>query len=77
MFTDAAREQPRVGVAVGDAILDLTAAAAALLPEHLGLFGGGSLDTLLAAGRRTWTAVRAALTDKVTVSYAPSGTMYA
>jgi fumarylacetoacetase len=66
VFTDAAREQPRVGVAVGDAILDLTAAAAALLPEHLGLFGGGSLDTLLAAGRRTWTAVRAALTEWLT-----------
>jgi fumarylacetoacetase len=66
VFTDAAREQPRVGVAVGDAILDLTAAAAALLPEHLGLFGGGTLDALLAAGRRTWAAVRAALTDWLT-----------
>src|SRR5947209_5617760 len=66
VFTDAAREQPRVGVAVGDAILDLTAAAAALLPEHLALFGGGSLDTLLAAGRRTWTVVRAALTEWLT-----------
>ena len=66
VFTDAAREQPRVGVAVGDAILDLTATAAALLPEHLALFGSGSLDTLLAAGRRTWTAVRAALTEWLT-----------
>jgi len=66
VFTDAAREQPRVGVAVGDAILDLTAAAAALLPEHLTLFGSGTLDPLLAAGRRTWTAVRAALTEWLT-----------
>lgn len=66
VFTDAAREQPRVGVAVGDAILDLTAAAAALLPEHLALFGGGTLDALLAAGRRTWIAVRAALTEWLT-----------
>ena len=61
VFTDAAREQPRVGVAVGDAILDLTAATAALLPEHLYLFAGGSLDALLAAGRPTWTAIREAL----------------
>ena len=61
VFTDAAREQPRVGVAVGDAILDLTAATAALLPQPLWLFAGGSLDALLAAGRPTWTAVREAL----------------
>lgn len=66
VFTDAAREQPRVGVAVGDNILDLTAAAAALLPEHFPLFGGGTLDALLAAGRCTWTTVRAALTDWLT-----------
>jgi fumarylacetoacetase len=68
VFTDAAREQPRVGVAVGDAILDLTAAAAALLPEHLALFASGTLDALLAAGRRTWTSVRAALTEWLTDS---------
>ena len=66
VFTDAAREQPRVGVAVGDAILDLTAAAAALLPEHLALFAGGTLDPLLGAGRSTWTVVRAALTEWLT-----------
>jgi fumarylacetoacetase len=66
VFTDAAREQPRVGVAVGDAILDLTAAAAALLPEHLPLFAGGTLDPLLSAGRSTWTVVRAALTEWLT-----------
>jgi fumarylacetoacetase len=61
VFTDAARPQPHVGVAVGDAILDLTTATAALLPEHAALFRGGNLDALLAAGRRTWTAIRAAL----------------
>lgn len=66
VFTDAAREQPRIGVAVGDAILDLTAAAAALLPEHLALFASGTLDALLAAGRRTWTAVRDGLTEWLT-----------
>ncbi len=61
VFTDATSPQPRVGVAVGDAVLDLTAATARLLPEHAELFRGGSLDPLLAAGRGTWTAVRAAL----------------
>jgi fumarylacetoacetase len=61
-FTDTARPHPRVGVAVGEAILDLTAASAVLLPQHAALFRGGTLDALLAAGRRTWSAIRAALT---------------
>ena len=62
VFTDATRPQPRIGVAVGDAILDLTAASATLVPEHVALFRGGNLDALLAAGRATWTAIRTALT---------------
>lgn len=66
VFTDAARPQPRIGVAVGDAILDLTAASAALVPKHVALFRGGNLDALLAAGRATWTAIRAALTRWLT-----------
>ncbi|MGH3718674.1 MAG: fumarylacetoacetase [Pseudonocardiaceae bacterium] len=66
VFTDAARPQPRIGVAVGEAILDLTAAGAALLPEYAALLRGGTLDTLLAAGRRSWTAIRAALTGWLT-----------
>jgi len=61
VFTDAAHPQPRIGVAVGEAILDLTAASAALLPEHASLFSGGSLDALLAAGPASWSAIRAAL----------------
>ncbi|MGH3547701.1 MAG: fumarylacetoacetase [Pseudonocardiaceae bacterium] len=61
VFTDAVEAQPRVGVAVGDAILDLTKATTALLPERAALFRGGSLDSLLAAGRQTWTTVRATL----------------
>lgn len=61
VFTAVGLEQPRVGVAVGDAVLDLTAASTALLPEHAELFRGGTLDALLGAGRKTWTALRAAL----------------
>jgi fumarylacetoacetase len=61
VFTDAAAPQPRVGVAVGDVILDLTAATVVLLPEYAALFRGGNLDALLAAGRRIWTTLRATL----------------
>ncbi|HEY6423442.1 MAG TPA: fumarylacetoacetase [Pseudonocardiaceae bacterium] len=66
VFTSADRPDPRVGVAVGDTILDLTAASSALLPSHVALFRDGNLDALLAAGRRIWTAVRAALTGWLT-----------
>ena len=62
VFIDAAGRAPRVGVAVGEAVLDLGAAATVLLPQYAALLRGGSLDPLLAAGRPTWTAVRAALT---------------
>ncbi|MGH3904616.1 MAG: fumarylacetoacetase [Pseudonocardiaceae bacterium] len=61
VFTDAVGAQARVGVAVGDSVLDLAAATEALLPEHAGLFHAGNLDALLVAGRGTWTAVRRAL----------------
>ncbi|MGH3982604.1 MAG: fumarylacetoacetate hydrolase family protein, partial [Pseudonocardiaceae bacterium] len=51
---------------MGEAILDLTAASAELLPEHHSLFSGGSLDALLAAGPQTWTMVRDTLTRWLT-----------
>ncbi|MGH3870760.1 MAG: fumarylacetoacetase [Pseudonocardiaceae bacterium] len=63
---DVAGPQPHVGVAVGERVLDLTAASAVLLTEHAALFRGGNLDTLLAAGRRTWTALRATVTGWLT-----------
>jgi fumarylacetoacetase len=62
-FTTPDAPGPRTGVAIGDHILDLTAAGAALLPEHAGLFAGGTLDGLLAAGPAVWRRVRAAVTD--------------
>jgi fumarylacetoacetase len=55
------RGVPRVGVAVGDRVLDLTGAAQSLLPRHADLFHRGSLDSLLAAGPEVWAEVRAAL----------------
>lgn len=51
----------RVGVAVGESVLDLTEAAARLLPQYASLFGGGSLDGLLAAGPTAWRQVRTAV----------------
>jgi fumarylacetoacetase len=52
---------PRVGVRLGDEVLDLTAASTRALPAHAELFAAGSLDRLLAAGRDTWAAVRTAV----------------
>jgi fumarylacetoacetase len=51
---------PRVGVAIGQHILDLVA-----LPEFGGLFGAGSLEPLLAAGHGVWSAVRQEVIDLV------------
>jgi fumarylacetoacetase len=61
-FTTPDAPRPRVGVAIGDAVLDVTAAAAALLPGRAGLFAAGTLDALLAAGPQAWAEVRAAVT---------------
>jgi fumarylacetoacetase len=54
--------QRRVGVAIGDRVLDLTTAADRLLPGRAQLFRSGSLDEFLAAGPSSWHQVRADLT---------------
>ncbi|MEU3889696.1 fumarylacetoacetase [Streptomyces sp. NPDC029041] len=56
----------RVGVRIGDQVLDLTAASARLDPAHAALFAAGTLDRLLAAGPDAWTRTRATLTDWLT-----------
>ena len=53
----------RVGVAVDDGVLDLTAAARRLVPQHAHLFAHGDLDAFLAAGRPVWDEVRAAVRE--------------
>jgi len=53
----------RVGVAVGDRVLDLTAASERLLPGRAAEFAAGNLDRFLAAGDGAWAQVRAALTE--------------
>jgi fumarylacetoacetase len=53
----------RVGVAIGDRVLDLTATSERLLPGRAADFSSGRLDRFLAAGDRAWAQVRAALTE--------------
>jgi fumarylacetoacetase len=60
-FVHPGGREPHVGVGVGAAVLDLTAAAEHVVPAHAALFTAGSLDDLLAAGPDTWNAVRTAL----------------
>jgi fumarylacetoacetase len=53
--------EPRVGVAVGDRVLDLSAATYRLLSGRADLFSSGRLDAFLDAGDRAWAQVRSAL----------------
>jgi fumarylacetoacetase len=55
-------EEYRVGVAIGDCVLDLTRATDRLMAGRAPLFASGSLDEFLAAGDRCWGQVRAELT---------------
>jgi fumarylacetoacetase len=57
----------RVGVRLGDHVLDAGAAAAALGSPYVSLLARPSLGPLLAAGRTAWSDVRRALTAWVTV----------
>jgi fumarylacetoacetase len=52
----------RIGVPIGDHVLDLTTASERLLPARAHLFQAGSLDDFLAAGDRAWAHVRDSLT---------------
>lgn len=58
---DLRPQEYRVGVAVGNWVLDLTTAADRLLPARAHLFSSGSLDEFLAAGDGAWSQVRAEL----------------
>jgi len=55
--------EPRVGVAVGDRVLDLTAASYRLFIGRADLFSAGRLDAFLDAGDLAWAQVRSALTS--------------
>lgn len=57
---------PRVGVAIGDRVLDLAGLAGAGLIEDRGWFASGALNPFMAAGRAAWTANRARLRELLT-----------
>ena len=62
VFSTADRHpELRIGVLIGDQVLDLTAATARLLPGRAHLFSEGSLNPFLAAGDGAWAQVRADL----------------
>ncbi len=61
-----ADESPRVGVRVGDQVLDLAPVAAAEAMEGAELFAQPTLNPFLARGRATWSAVRGWLVDLLT-----------
>ncbi len=63
VFSTPADPARRVGIAVGDQVLDLAAALAAVGSSHARLVAGGSLDALLAETRPTWDALRAEVID--------------
>ncbi|MBC7677461.1 MAG: fumarylacetoacetase [Pseudorhodobacter sp.] len=56
-------QRARVGVAVGDHVLDLTAVSTVLLPARAELFSSGNLDRLLSGGPAVWAQVRDAVSS--------------
>ncbi|MFF3376161.1 fumarylacetoacetase [Streptomyces sp. NPDC002680] len=67
VFTPAGSTDRRVGVRLGDHVLDAGAAAAALGSPYVSVLARPTLNALLAAGRTTWSDIRRALTAWVTV----------
>ena len=60
-FTTSSDDRRRVGVAVGEQVLDLSRAAWQLLPQVAPCLATGTLDGLLAAGPEVWSRLRGAL----------------
>ncbi|MDO0926288.1 fumarylacetoacetase [Streptomyces sp. TG1A-8] len=67
VFSPAGNTGRRVGVRLGNHVLDAGAAAAALGSPYASLLARPTLTRLLAAGRTAWSDVRRALTAWVTV----------
>src|SRR6185503_18891177 len=62
VFSTGSDERRRIGVAIGDHVLDAGATARALAEPFAGLLDGPTLNPLMAAGPDTWRTVRAAIT---------------
>ncbi|KOV70781.1 fumarylacetoacetase [Streptomyces sp. MMG1121] len=66
VFSPSGSTERRVGVRLGDHVLDAGAAATALGSPHHTLLARPTLNPLLAAGRTAWSEVRRAITAWVT-----------
>jgi fumarylacetoacetase len=66
VFVPPGEERPRVGVAIGDAVLDLPAALAGEPTGVAATFAEPALNRFLAAGPAAWTATRDLLTRLLT-----------
>jgi fumarylacetoacetase len=62
VFSDVSNATPRVGVAIGDAVLDLSVLAReGLIEQDAALFARASLNAFIATGRAQWRALRVRL----------------
>ncbi|NUP32218.1 MAG: fumarylacetoacetase [Streptomycetaceae bacterium] len=66
VFTTTEDPSPRIGVAIGNAVLDAGAVAQATGSDHAALLSAATLNPLMAAGRPVWTTVRAEITAWLT-----------
>ncbi|WP_225825884.1 fumarylacetoacetase [Streptomyces naphthomycinicus] len=66
VFSPSGSTERRIGVRLGNHVLDAGATAAALGSPHHELLARPTLNPLLAAGRATWSDVRRAVTSWVT-----------
>ncbi|MEU4522536.1 fumarylacetoacetase [Amycolatopsis sp. NPDC024027] len=66
VFSVGGAPERRIGVPVGDQVLDLTAAAAGTAAAFAPLLTSGVLNPLLAAGAATWREVRESVTGWLT-----------
>ena len=66
VFSTAERDAPRVGVRIGDFVLDAAPVAAAEMLEIAHAFEATTLNPIMAAGRPTWTSLRTWLTHLLT-----------
>jgi fumarylacetoacetase len=63
VFSVPGQESPRVGVRIGDYVLDLAPAAASHMLEVAHVFEATDLNELMALGRATWSSVRRWVTN--------------
>ena len=66
VFSTAERDGPRVGVRIGNFVLDAAPVAAADMLEIAHAFEAPTLNPIMAAGRPTWTSLRTWLTHLLT-----------